>query len=206
MFSYPEARDILDRLGPDFLHAFESAVEGAREDIAELRDERASWFPTMAPRTLASLIHDRIWCRLVDALDTVPNVTCIDKSNRREVAVGPDLVLRIKRHKKGDVISTYPTATALEFYTQVPALPGLEQIPLALGYRWDSALRQIGVAVLSLRDGHDNVIWAVELTTQAGQSVVNLTTSEATEPSLPTIEVKSDAAAKSQGASGGRSR
>lgn len=208
MFSYPESAEVLDELGTDFVRAFGSAVEGAREDITGLRDERPSWFPNMAPRTLANLIHDRIWCRLVEAAELLPDVTCVDSGSRREVIVGSNFVMRIKRHRDGETIASYPTQTALQFYTQIPALPGMERIPLALGYRWDSTLRQIGAAVLSLRDGHDNVIWSLDLELIAGADVVPLSADGKSAPALPTIGVASDAPGtdRAQGASSGPRR
>lgn len=102
-------------------------------------------------------------------------------------AVGVHLRLRVKRHHVGDMISTYPTRTAIEFWQQGNqyAFPGLEEVRIGVGYRWDRGTRQIGAPLLSLRDGKDNVIWAVELDEPAEGLKVAWTPIE---PTLPTLD------------------
>ncbi len=61
-------------------------------------------------------------------------------------------------------MSTFLTQGALDFLEQQPmALDGLDEIRLITGYRWDPELREIGAAVISLRDGSDRVIWMHDL-------------------------------------------
>jgi hypothetical protein len=57
---------------------------------------------------------------------------------------------------------------------------GLEEIRLIAGYRWDPELREVGAAVISLRDGHGRVIWMHELDEPAGGAIATTT------PILPT--------------------
>ncbi len=52
----------------------------------------------------------------------------------------------------------------------------MEQIRLICGYQWDNDSGEIGPAVLSMRDGLNNVLWVHELKD---------TEKEATQPSLP---------------------
>ena len=102
---------------------------------------------------------------------------------------GTDRV-RIKRHDKKGRVSTYPTQAALEFLSQPPeqlVLDGLAEVPLIAGYQWNSTTHEIDPAVLSLRDGSDNVLWMIELPEPADDvSVEPITTPKA--PEWPTIE------------------
>jgi hypothetical protein len=189
MFSepYPTDHEVVTELGDKFLTALVGAVRGARSDINDLREWRPNWFPLMHSRVLSNLIHDRIWARLVADIDDDPATNVIEKGPTREVAVGPHLRLRVKRHHIGDKISTYPTRTAIEFWQQSTnyQIPGLEEVRIAVGYRWDPETREVGAPRLSLRDGKDNVIWAVELDEPAEGVAVRWTP---VEPTLPSIE------------------
>jgi hypothetical protein len=190
MFSTPYATDdeVISELGDKFLTALVGAVRGARTDIGDMREWRPGWFPVMHSRVLSNLIHDRIWARLVAEIVSDPDMNVIEKGATREVAVGLNLRLRVKRHHVGDQISTYPTQTAIEFWQQNSqfALPGLEEVRIAVGYRWDPETREVGAPVLSLRDGQDNVIWAVELDEPAEGVVVKW---NPVEPTLPSIDL-----------------
>lgn len=180
----------MDALGGKFLIAFAASVTGARSDIKAMRDWEPSWFPTMHSRCLSNIIHDRIWARLVAGIESDPSAEAIEYGPTREIAVGQTFRLRIKRHRIGDKISTYPTLTALGFWKQdneQPSLDGFEEIRLAVGYRWNPDEREIEAPVLSFRDGKDNVIWAVELDEPtAGAKTVNWKPVQ--DPSLPTLD------------------
>lgn len=205
MFStpYPTDDEVVAELGDKFLAALVNAVSGARSDINDMREWRPSWFPVMHSRVLSNIIHDRIWARLVAEIDSDPDTTVIEKGATREVTVGLHLRLRVKRHHIGDKISTYPTRTAIEFWQQSTnyQIPGLEEVRIAVGYRWDPETREVGAPLLSLRDGKDNVIWAVELDEPAGGVAVKWTPIE---PTLPSIELGDlgDDAADDEGATG----
>ena len=190
MFStpYPTDAEVLEELGDKFLEALVGAVRGARSDINDMRDWRPGWFPVMHSRVLSNLIHDRIWARLIAEIDSDPDTLVIEKGPIREVAVGLHVKLRVKRHHIGDRISTYPTRTAIEFWQQSTnfQIPGLEEVRIAVGYQWDPEVRRVGAPRLSLRDGKDNVIWAVELDEPAEGVAVKWTPIE---PTLPSIEL-----------------
>ena len=190
MFSspYPTSDEVVDELGDKFLEAAARAVSGARLDIRDMRQWRPNWFPTMHSRCLSNIIHDRVWSRLVALIESDTATNVIETGATREIGIGTHLRLRIKRHHVGDKISTYPTRTAIEFWQQNTndTLPGLEEVRVAVGYRWDPDIREIGAPVVSLRDGKDNVVWAVELNEPAeGEKV----TWKTIEPTLPTIDL-----------------
>jgi hypothetical protein len=189
MFSapYPTDDQVVDELGDKFLESLVKSVRGTRDDIREMREWRPGWFPTMHTRCLSNLIHDRIWAQLVALIESDAAANVIEKGATREIAIGVHLRLRIKRHHAGDRISTYPTRTAIEFWQQnADALPGFEEVRIAVGYRWDPETRQIGAPLVSLRDGKDNVIWAIELSEPVeGEKV----TWRPIEPTLPTIDL-----------------
>jgi hypothetical protein len=134
MNSHPESDTILDSLGDKFLSTLIESVVGSRADIDLMRAWQPSWFPRMHSRTLANLIHDRMWDRMVTAVSDDPGVVVIDHGVIRELQVGVNIRLRVKRHND-DAISTYETTAALMFYKQPTqlALDGLDPITLAIG-------------------------------------------------------------------------
>jgi len=75
----------MSSLGDKFLKGLAWSIRGAREDLAELREWRPGWFPPMSGRCLANLIHDRIWARLVAAVDGNPGIETIDREPVREM-------------------------------------------------------------------------------------------------------------------------
>jgi len=80
--------------------------------------------------------------------------------------VGINWRVRLKRHHLDGRVSNYPTPTALEFFEQPSGqyvLPGMEEVRLIAGYEWDPDGRSMRDAVMSLRDGQENVIWIEHL-------------------------------------------
>jgi hypothetical protein len=149
-------------LGDKIVTALSRAVALAAQDLRKYRSAFPLWVADASERGLASWIHDRLWSHIVVAVDGIAGVTLADREPIREITVGHTYRLRIKRHHEDGQISTYPTQGALEFFAQgsvQESLPGLEEIRLAAGYKWDKDTRMIGEAVLSLRDGREVVIW-----------------------------------------------
>jgi hypothetical protein len=70
-------------------------------------------------------------------------------------------------------------------------LPGLEETRLVAGYEWNKELRAIGAAVISLRDGKENVIWKEQLPEPAGEStgLGHVVTPEQSGPTAPIIDL-----------------
>nr|WP_230981524.1 hypothetical protein [Mycobacterium malmoense] len=112
---YPTDDEVMAERGDKFLTALVSSVRGTRGDIRDMREWRPDWFPTMHSRCLSNVIHDRIWARLVAAIESDPATKIIEKGPTREIAVGLHRRLRIKRHLTGDKISTYPTEPPSNF-------------------------------------------------------------------------------------------
>ncbi|MDQ2880261.1 MAG: hypothetical protein M3Y48_03120 [Actinomycetota bacterium] len=188
MFSPHDQQAVMSGLGDKFLTDLAWSIRGAREDLAELREWRPAWFPLLSGRCLANLIHDRIWARLVAAVDGNPHIETIDREPVREIWISQNYQIRIKRHHPDDKISTYPTAAALEFWAQGSQLPSLEAITLGAGYRWIAEERRVGPAVISYRDGKDHPIWAVELD-EPDEGADAIGWRPITRPDLPTVDL-----------------
>lgn len=168
---YPDSDQVLSDLGDRFVHAFIDAVDGARDDFSAFREWRPGWFPSFTGRFTANFLHERIWDRLVRAVEGGDGVHINDREPVRELRSGTAYLIRIKRHHPGDRISAYPTEASSAFWSNsVLTLDGLESFSLALGYYWDADLRAVGDAILSFRDGKDNPIWAIRLRRDAGNA------------------------------------
>ena len=117
-----------------------------------------------------------------------------DQPPTRELYIGTRYRLRVKKHDIEGRVTTYLTDGALDFLEQEPAtLDGLEEVRLIAGYRWDPELREIGAAVLSLRDGKDNIAWMHELDEPAGGAGAGATPiNPSTAPRAPEIGMAAD--------------
>lgn len=167
MTSYPDPEQVFEDLGDKAMEAFVQGAATTRSEYGEYRRLHPKWVAEATERGLANWIHDRLWSNYRALLDDHPDITWIDAEPTRELAVGSSYILRVKRHSRRDGVSTYPTQGALFFMDQEPTLPGLEVWRLIVGYRWQERERSIGEAVMSLRDGLDNVIWCLELPGEA---------------------------------------
>lgn len=103
------------------------------------------------------------------ALEGIGEARVFEHGATREVIVDGTVRtyrIRVKRHDVAGRVSTYPTQGALEFLDQPPlqqTFEGLGQAHLIVGYQWEADTHEIGPAVLSLREGKDNIIWLTEL-------------------------------------------
>ena len=167
---YPTSDRVMADLGDDFINHFVAAVDGARDDYSEFRKWRPSWVPSYTARFTAGFIHERMWDRLVMAIDQ-DAFKVIDAEPLREVRQGLLYAIRLKRHDSLNHIATYPTEGSSAFYAHSKyTLNGLEEINLALGYTWDAELREMGDAVMSFRDGKNHPVWAITLRPDAGSA------------------------------------
>jgi hypothetical protein len=134
------------------LEPIDGAVRLARKDLTEYRTAHPSWAAQHSERGLASWIHDRLWFHLAVLLDAVDSVAMVDKEPTREIGVGINYRLRVKRHHDDGAVNTYPTLGAMEFMAQEAQLciEGMESVHLIAGYIWDRDARDIGPAVISL--------------------------------------------------------
>ncbi len=188
MKSYPRSDEILADLGDKVLNAFSLSVAEARVDLLKYRRENPLWVAEATERGLANWIHDRLWQHARINLD-FPDVSFRDEEPRREFWVGTRYRFRLKRHHDNGRLSTYPTDAALDFYIQPDELPGLEELRLTVGYDWLRDERDIGPAVITLRDGLDQVIWIEQLPPPATGRVVEHPASPVDGPVAPSIDV-----------------
>jgi len=165
---------VLAEFGDKVPAAVAESVAGARDDLSRYRDLQPAWVAEHYERGLANWIHDRVWAHLMQRLDGEAEITVVDREPMRVFRVGTKYLLRVKRHGLGDKISSYPTQTALQFYMQgpQPLFPEMEEVRLAAGYLWDVESRSVGDAVISMRDGMNNVVWSVVIDVDPGTGSV----------------------------------
>lgn len=66
---------------------------------------------------------------------------------------------------------------------------GSEKVHLMAGYQWDSETHEFGNAVLSLRDGLDNIVLIAEFP-DAAPSSTSFAIADPSKPGSPTIELQ----------------
>jgi len=190
MKSYYNPDEVLEALGEKVVEALVAAIPRTRLDLDRYRASLPDIVATSSSRGMANWFHDRVWHHVVSDLEDIHNVVVVDKGPVREIFVDGTYRVRIKRHDKKGRVSSYPTQAALEFYSQPSGqlvFGGLAEVRLIAGYQWNSTTHEIGPAVLSLRDGLDNVLWMIELLEPVeGVSVRPITDSKA--PETPVIE------------------
>ncbi len=188
MISTPSPDVVLSDLGDKVLGALLDAVDQARTDLDEFREWRPAWHSTFTNRFTANFLHERVWATLVENLHDLDNVEVVDREPQRQFHT-TKYVVRIKRHRPGDRISSYPTHGALRFWSSQVTLPGLEQASLAMGYQWDADLRRVGDAVVSFRDELDKPVWAVVVRRSSAGGVPITWTP--VDPELPELDLSS---------------
>ncbi len=159
MKTYPVASDVVSDLGQDFLVAFVSSVQGAERDRLDHMAEHPDWYGTFSQRHVASFLHERIWGRMLPTLRDMPGVKVIDQEPERSVSIGSRYHARFKRHRLDGAISTFPTDSAVRFWSNraEPISPEVEVWSLALGYLWQDD--QVKHALISLRESMDKIVW-----------------------------------------------
>lgn len=188
MKSYPSWEDVRPALGDKVVDAIGQAVDRARSDLTDYRKVRPLFVAEASERGLAGWIHDRVWAHLVALLDETPGVAFVDQEPVREMWVGLNYRVRVKRHHEDGRVSTYPTQTALEFLAQAQlVIDGLDPVHLIAGYTWLREVRDLGPAVISLRDGND-IIWQRDLSPLAEGMGDSSKLPVLAEPPAPVIE------------------
>lgn len=186
---FPTEEQVLRDLGDELLQRLVRAVDGGRDDYHRYCQEHPDWAADETARTSANFIHDRIWSRLRSLLDDADGVVFVDKEPERQFSVGSRYVFRVKRHRDGDCVSSYPTAAARAFWSdEAPSFEGLDVHNLALGYRWDADERAFGEVVLSYRTAMDSPLWVVELR-RADEAGAPTTWAPVQGPTLPTADL-----------------
>lgn len=191
---YPSAEQVLNDLGRKVVQGLALMVARTRADLDVYRRTFPEWVADSTDRGLLNWCHDRAWVHVVRIFDGISEMSFVDQPPTRELYVGTRYRLRVKKHDIEGGVSTFLTQGALDFLEQEPAtLDGLEEVRLIAGYRWDPELRELGAAVISLRDGHDHVIWMHELDEPAGGAGATTTPIlPPKEPRAPEIETPSD--------------
>jgi len=190
MFDLQKSGPVLTALGQKPIDALGEAVAATRRDLAVYRSALPRFVAEASQRGLHNWIHDRMFANSLVEIDGMPEVQVIDQEPVRDLCFGSLFRVRLKGHDYRDIVAAYPTRASLDFYAQgwQPTFPTLEEVRLVAGYRWDSDLREMKEAVISLRDGREKVIWAVELVQQHG--VVGVRHFEPHDlPPLPEIEL-----------------
>ncbi len=180
--------DIRAHLGDKIVDALTTAVTSARDDLHEYRAVLPHLAYEQSNGGLAGWIHDRMWQHLQRALFDVPGTALHEQGSTRELVVGMDFRLRLKRHNPAGLIRNYPTTTALAFWeVEQVALPGLEETRLCFGYVWDAETGEIGDPVASRRCGQDKVLWMVRLDEGAQGNAGSPDVEPIVPPTTPTL-------------------
>lgn len=194
MYSPDNSSDVVSDLDGKFTEALVRATGRARGDFETLRQEHPDWVAPMFERTVANIIHERLWQAMRQALDGVADFTFKEAEPVREIVykvagTGRTYVLRLKRHDERDRISSYPTRTDIQFWAGVvQTFDDFEIVNLAAGYRWDRETREIGVPVISYREGKSNVVWSYTLEPAAGVGTP-IVWNPIVGPSLPNVDL-----------------
>lgn len=159
-----EWEQIRDGLGDKVVDALIASVTGARNDLAVYRATLPGFAYEQSGRGLAGWVHDRMWRHVVRNLFEVPGVVLHESGPTREVIVGIDYRLRLKRHSASGGIRNYKTPAATAFWEADPfVLPGLEETRLCFGYVWDGEAEEVGDPVMSRRTSQDKIVWMERL-------------------------------------------
>ncbi len=166
MKSYLDSGTALEALGGKVVEALGVIVSKARHDLHVYRTRFPDFVAEASERGLANWIHDRLWWHLNRSLEDVDTVKIVESGPTREIIVSETYRIRIKRHDGQGRVRSYPTAGANAFFEQLALQLHLDEgteVHLTAGYLWEAESREIGAAILSCRDGVDNLIWMVEL-------------------------------------------
>ena len=189
------ADEVRADLGDKVVEGLAEAVSRASDDLRTYRQAFPLFVAEHSERGLANWIHDRLWSHLNLTLADACEVHFRDAGVHREITVGTNCKLRIKRHSDAGAIASYDTQGALEFYAQSEAgqiaLDGLTLVTLAAGYVWDPELREMGDAVLSLRDRRPNLIWQQSISSELTPPIA-IEAATGGGPARPVIELAGD--------------
>ncbi len=166
MQSLRDKARVLEGLGDKALEAFCEIIDESRRDLSRYRQQNPDFVAQSSARGLANWIHDRMWHHARRMFDTIRDANLHESGVNREIILRERYRVRLKRHHPPAEVTTYPTVAALDFMEQPDnqlVIRGLEQVRLIVGYIWDEDAQEMGRAVLSMRDGLDNVLWIHEL-------------------------------------------
>lgn len=173
MIDAEDPLQVMDALGPRVVTGLGRVVAATRKDLALYREAFPEWSAQATSRGTKSWLHDRLFDHVKRELGDMPSVRLKMTEPAREFMVDQRFRFRMKAHLPGDLLSSYPTPSALQFMCQglQPSFPSLGEIRLVAGYRWDQDLMEMAEAVVTLRDGR-RCVWAVELRTESTGGVL----------------------------------
>ena len=195
--SIPSFEQVRAGVGDKVIGAVSLSVADAKDRLAVYRRTLPDHAAEHSQRGLANMINDWLWASIRRSLGPVANVALNDREPTREIGVGLEYRLRVKRHRDRRVRS-YPTQTFLDFQLQGPqlAFPGMTEVRLNVGYSWDADTRSISGPVISLPHG-DDVVWYETLdTVQPAVAPLRL---DVDGPGLPAIELIDDPDSDAEG-------
>lgn len=177
-------------LGNSFLEAAVAAHEATVADLGRWRRDTPGEVANASSRGLANRIHDTFMGHMLRGVEADPRVRYVEKGPTREFVVDGTIVLRYKRHDSSDKIKSFATAAAVQHWGGgALTLSELTLLPLALGYRWDSELQEMGAPVLSYRKGLTaQPEWVVDLG-RAGDAAAPVRIIPPVLPGLPEIDL-----------------
>lgn len=163
---------VVEALGQAPLDAIGVAVSATRDDLREYRSTLPRLAARHSQRGILNWVHDQFFAHARIQFEArVQDTSIVDREPTRDIFVGHTFRFRLKKHTANDLVSSYPTEAFLAFTLQDP--PQLiQEVRLIGGYRWDPDTRDIGTAVVSARDGKDNVLWVIELAETAEEDGV----------------------------------
>lgn len=155
---FPSFDDVCSDIGDKVVSAMFASIQDARRDLSTYRQTLPLFVAEHTERGLANWIHDRMWASVSQSLSDHPEVTIFDNGVLREIHCGINYRFRAKRHDEDSNTRSYPTQGVLDFHAQPITFDGLSELCLDFGYQWDPETRDIGPAVMSLRQG-TTLIW-----------------------------------------------
>ncbi len=188
MNAIPQPDIVVDDLTPEFVSGFVDAVAGAEQDRLLFYSEHPDWATTYQQRFVAMLLHERIWGRLSSQFERNADIVVRDDENRREFSVAGKYLVRVKRHKENDKISTYPTRAAQAFYRNPQStLDGGQTWSLAMGYMWADGA--VAYPLVTLRNGIDVPVWGAELVRDTADGIPTIRTRLIEDVPMPAFDL-----------------
>ena len=193
-YSFSADREvILELLGDKPIEAWGSAVVMTRDSLERYRLEMPELAMSHTPRGLANMIHDWLWKHLRHQIDDMDRVRIVESESgpRRELVIGDQIRVRVKRQSATGSVATSQTSLALDFYQQKPGQLSLlpPEIKLVFGYSWDSAKREIGSVTVSYPLSIKKSLWVHKIPKSATHRGMPLRTEP---PSLKVISKEED--------------
>lgn len=168
----PGAQQVLDQLGLEKQAVIIDAVDQAREDLRVYRTTFPRWHVRFSQRYISNFLHERIWAVLVERFDGDDSTDVIDREPSRLIR-SDGIEMRVKRHSEQNIVSSYPTQTAIKWFGNQEELPELAAFNISIGYQWIKDEEKVGPAVIACPKGLGKAVeWAVILERNAETAAI----------------------------------